>query len=181
MFLLTGPPLAGTREIRGVQAMLAQDGLWHLQKFRARAENGKKTQFPGARGPRLENKSYHASRDGCPQLVCVSRFAPTRRKSQRTWILGHFGLGRPLALREILGLGRKQKNAISRCRGHFWGGKSGRPKSCRLKVRNFFHFPFCPHGREITKFRGFMPFWPRTALGIWRNSRRKTEKHKQPH
>ena len=32
-----------------------------------------------------------------------------------------------------------------------------------------------PHGREIAKYRGFRPFWPRTAFGAWINSRRKTE------
>ena len=36
---------------------------------------------------------------------------PTRGKSQKTGILGHFGLGRPLALVEIPG--RKHKNANS--------------------------------------------------------------------
>ena len=40
---------------------------------------------------------------------------PTGGKTRNTRILGHFRLGRPLALREILGPGQKQKNAISRC------------------------------------------------------------------
>ena len=65
---------------------------------------------------------------------------PTGGKLQNTGILGHFGLGRPLALIEIPGLGRKRKNAISRCWMHVWGGGSGRPKSLSPKVRNFFTF-----------------------------------------
>ena len=34
---------------------LAEDGLWHLDKSWARAENGK-IQFPGARGPNIEEE-----------------------------------------------------------------------------------------------------------------------------
>ena len=40
---------------------------------------------------------------------------PTGGKSQNKQILGHFGLRRPLALREILGAGRKRKTPIFRC------------------------------------------------------------------
>ena len=46
---------------------------------------------------------------------------PTGGKSQNTGILGHLSLGRPLALTEISGLGRNQKNAIYRCYRHFLG------------------------------------------------------------
>ena len=55
IFWPTGPSGAGNQEKRVFQAILAQDGLWHLEKSRARAENGK-TQFPGARGPEIEKK-----------------------------------------------------------------------------------------------------------------------------
>ena len=42
-------------------------GRGYLDKFRAWTEN-RKTQFPGARGPKTEEKRHHAVRDGCPQL-----------------------------------------------------------------------------------------------------------------
>ena len=38
-FWPTGPPGAGSREIRGFQAILAHDGLLHLEESWARAEN----------------------------------------------------------------------------------------------------------------------------------------------
>ena len=65
---------------------------------------------------------------------------PTGGKSQNTGISGHFGLGRPLALTEIPGLGRNRKNVTSRFLGALLGGKSGRPKGFSPKVRNFFTF-----------------------------------------
>ena len=114
-------PGAGNRGTRVFQAILAQDGLWHLKKSRARAESGK-PRFPGARGPKSKKKSYHAITT--PSGMVVSNFftfyvlpdrTPTGGKPQNTGILGHFGLGRPLALRETPGLGRKQKNAICHC------------------------------------------------------------------
>ena len=82
----------------GFSAILAQDGLWHLKKSRARAETGK-TQFPGARGPETEKK--------------LPRYPG--------WLSATF-----LHLR------------------------FDRPD---------------PQGREIAKYGGFRPFWPRTALG----------------
>ena len=78
-------------------------GLWHLEKSRAQAENGK-TQFPGARGPKIE-KSYHAIRDDCPQLFYILRFArpdPQGREIAQYWLSRPFW---PLALREITGAG----------------------------------------------------------------------------
>ena len=42
-------------------------------------------------------------------------WTPTCGKSQNTGIASHFGLGRPWVRREIPGMGRKQKNTISRC------------------------------------------------------------------
>ena len=64
--------------------------------------------------PKSKKKNHHAIRDGCPQPFYVLRLAdrtPTGGKSQNTGVLGHFGLGRPLALREIPG--GKQKNTNS--------------------------------------------------------------------
>ena len=63
---------------------------------------------------------------------------PMGGKSQNMGVLGHFGLGRPLALREIPGLGRKRKKCNFLVLGALLGGKSGRPKSFSPKVRNFF-------------------------------------------
>ena len=48
-------PGGGTSEIRGFQAILAEDGAWDLEKFRAWAEN-RKTPFPGPRGPQFKEK-----------------------------------------------------------------------------------------------------------------------------
>ena len=45
-FFLVGPPPAGNSNLVVFGPIL---GLWHLGKFRARAEN-RKTQFPGASG-----------------------------------------------------------------------------------------------------------------------------------
>ena len=117
-FWPSGPPGAGNREIRVFRAILAQDGLWHLEKSRVRAENGK-TQFPGARGPETEEKkvttlSGMVVRNFFTFYVLPDQ-TPRGGKSQNTGISGHFGLARPLALREISGLGRKRKNANSRC------------------------------------------------------------------
>ena len=52
----TGPPRAGNRKIRGLSAILASDGRWHLEKSRARPENGN-SQLPGDRGPAMEKKN----------------------------------------------------------------------------------------------------------------------------
>ena len=35
-----------------------------------------------------------------------------------------------------------------------------------------------PRAKVITKYVHLKPFWPRTAPGTWRNSRRKTEERK---
>ena len=72
-------------------------------------------QFPGARGT-FGGKSGHPKtfspevRNFLTFYVLVDR-TPTGAKSRNTGCLGHFGLGRPLALGEIPG--RKQKNTNS--------------------------------------------------------------------
>ena len=48
-------------------------------------------------------------------LYVLTDRTPTGGKTRNMKILGHFGLGRQLALEEILGPGRKRKVAISRC------------------------------------------------------------------
>ena len=91
-----------------------QDGLWHLEESRARAENGK-TRFPGARGPEIEEKKVTTLSGMVVRnfftLYVLPDQTPTGGKSQNTGILGHFGLGQPLALGEIPG--GKQKNESS--------------------------------------------------------------------
>ena len=82
-------------------------GPGHLKKSQARAEN-RKTQFAGARGPETEKKVTTlfgmVVRNFLTIYVLTDR-TPTGRKTRNTRILGHFGLGGPLALREILGPG----------------------------------------------------------------------------
>ena len=53
---------------------------------------------------------------------------PTGGNSQNTGILGHFGLGLPLELGEILGLGRKGKMQFPGAKGTFGGGNPDAPK-----------------------------------------------------
>ena len=71
---------------------------------------------------------------------------PMGGKSRNTGFLGHFGLGRPLALRQIPGLDRKRKNAISRSYGLFWGGNPDVPKFSPRRCATFLPFTFWPTG-----------------------------------
>ena len=48
-------PTAGSTRNTRFWAVLAYDGRWRLEKSRARAEN-RKSQFPSARGPEIEEK-----------------------------------------------------------------------------------------------------------------------------
>ena len=86
-------------------------GLGHLETFQARAENGK-TQFSGARGLETTTKITTLSgMDVCNFLTfyVLTDRNPTGGKTQNRRILGHFGLGRPLALRGIPGTGGKNR------------------------------------------------------------------------
>ena len=61
-------------------------------------------------------------------------------------------------------------------RGTF-GGEIRTPQSFLPKSAQLFYI-LCfgrsdPHRQEIVKYGVFRPFWPRTALGTWRNSRQK--------
>ena len=69
-FFPVGPPPVGNGDLVVFWPIL---GCGHLEKFGDWAIN-RKTQFPGARGPETGKKSYHAIRDGCPQLSYVLRF-----------------------------------------------------------------------------------------------------------
>ena len=81
-------------------------GRGHLEKFRAQAEN-RKTQFAGARDPKAEGiKVTTLSRMVVRNFLTVyvlTDQTPTGGKTRNTRISGHFGLGRPSALREIRG------------------------------------------------------------------------------
>ena len=63
-FFLVRPPPAVNSNLAVFWPIL---GLWHLEKFRAQAENTK-TQFPGARVTFMGGKCDHAIQDGYPQL-----------------------------------------------------------------------------------------------------------------
>ena len=62
MFFLLGPPPAGNSDLVAIWPILATI-LAHLDEIQAPAENTK-TPFPDARGTFVENKRYHAIRDG---------------------------------------------------------------------------------------------------------------------
>ena len=111
-FFSVGPPTVGNGDLVVFWPVL---GRRHLEKFWDWAKN-RKTRFPGARGPKFEKKkvitlSGMVVRNFFTFCVLTHR-TPRGEKSQNTGFLGPFGLGQPLALREIPG--RKQKNAISR-------------------------------------------------------------------
>ena len=112
-FFLVGPPPIGNGDLVVFWPVL---GRGHIEKFWDWAKN-RKTLFLGARGHEVEKKSYHAIRDGCPQIFTLYVFpdwTPRGGKSRNAGILGHFGPEQPLALGEIPGAGSKRKNAVSR-------------------------------------------------------------------
>ena len=122
---------------------MAQDGLWHLEKSRARAENGKKRNFPALGVPKSKKTSYHAIRDGCPQPVYILRFGRPDPHGQEIAKYGYF---RPFWPRTALGTygnpgaGPKTEKCNFLVLGALFGKTSGRPKSFSPKVRNFFTF-----------------------------------------
>ena len=80
---------------------------------------------------------------------------PTGGKSQNTGVSGHFGLGRPPALREIPGMGRKRGKCNFPVLGALFWGECGRPKIFSLKVANFFNLPvLADRTRRGGKLRG---------------------------
>ena len=111
----------------------------------------------------------------------MADWTPTGGRTRNTGILGQFGLGRPLALREFPG--RKWKNT------HFPGATGPKTeKKCYHPIQDgclhlFYVLHFgqpALHGRENAQYGDFGPFWPGTALAT--NPRRgpKTEKHNSP-
>ena len=180
-FFSVGPPPVGNSDLLGFWPVL---GLGHLEIFQARAKN-RKTQFPGARGPETEKESYHAVRDGCPLLsssLSFDRPDSHRREGAKYEDFGPFwprtalgrnpGTGPKAERRNFLALGvPKSKKKVTTLSG--------------MVVHNFLTSNVLadrtPTGGESRNTGVSRPFWPRTALGTWRNSERKTEKRKQPH
>ena len=118
----------------------------------------------------MKKKNYHGISDGCPQIVyilCFGRLDPHGREITKYWVAGHFGLGWPLALREILSPGRKRKTQFPGAMGPETEKKSYHAIRGWLSA-TFYVLRFGrpdPWGREITKYRDLRPFWPRTAFG----------------
>ena len=103
---------------------MAQDGPWHTWRNPGAGPKTEKCNFP-VRGVPKRKKNVTTLSGMVVRnfftLPVLHHRALRGRNSQNTSIFGHFGLGRPLALREIPGLGRKRKNTISRSQAHFWG------------------------------------------------------------
>ena len=95
LFFRSDPQVVAKGDLLGVWPVLDPG---HLKKFQARVKNGK-TRFPGARGPKIENKSYNAIRMVVRNFFTARALTdriPRGGKSQNTGILGPFGLGQPL-------------------------------------------------------------------------------------
>ena len=92
-------PDRGKSQNTGILGHFGLGRPWHLTKSRAPAENGK-PQFPGARGPEIEKKSYHAIEDGCPYFFFVLRFAQPDPQGQE---IAKYEYDRPFWPRTDLG------------------------------------------------------------------------------
>ena len=142
------PQGAGNREIRGFQAIMAQDGLWHLEKSWARAENGKKHNFLALGVRKLKKKVITRSR-----MVVRNFFTfyvlpdqtPMGGKSHNTGISGHFGLGRPLAQRNP-GAGPNTEKCNFPVLGALLEKNPDDPKFSPRKCATFLLFMFWPTG-----------------------------------
>ena len=91
-------------------------GRGHSEKFRTRVKN-EKTQFPGARGPKIEEKNVTALSgivvcNFFPFCVLTDRTTPRGGKSQNTGLLGTFGLGQPLGTWRNSGGTKKSINSL---------------------------------------------------------------------
>ena len=154
--------------MRGFWAILALDDRWHLEKSRARAENGK-SQFPGAEGP--EKKCYHDIRDVCPRLFYTLPLGQPDPQGQEIAKYGDF---RPFWPRTAFGTWRNPGHGLEMENRNF--PVLGVPK---LKGKSYhaiwdgcpqLFYVLCfarpdPHRREIAKDGYFRPFWSRAALG----------------
>ena len=73
----------------------------------------------------------------------LADLAPMGGKTGPTGVLGHFGLGRLLALKRQPGRGPKTVKRNFLVLGALWGwGGIGRPKGFSLKVQTFLNFMF---------------------------------------
>ena len=105
-----------------------------LEKFWARVKNGK-TPFPGARGPKIEEKKLPRYPGWLSATFYILSF-DRGGKSQNTGFSGPFGLGQPLGTWRYSGPKTAKRNFPEL--GALFGGKSVRPKSFSQKVRNLF-------------------------------------------
>ena len=103
-------------------------------------------------------------------LFCILRFRrpdPQGREIAECWFFRPFWpRAAPWRSEKIRAENRKMQ---------FPGARGILPKSAQ------FFYVLCfgrtdPQGREIAKYRGFRHFWPRAALGTWRNSGANKEK-----
>ena len=65
IFFRADPQVVTKGDLLGFWPVL---GRGALREIPGPSQKTEKTQFPGARGPEIGGKSYHAVRDGCPQL-----------------------------------------------------------------------------------------------------------------
>ena len=102
-------PTGGESQNVGFLGHFSPGGPLALREIPGPGRN-QKTHFPGARGPETEQKSYHAIRDGCPQLFYTLHFG---RPDPQGREIAKYGDCRPFwpgtafgfALKEIPGTG----------------------------------------------------------------------------
>ena len=135
----------------------------------------------------MKTKSYHAVWDGCPQLFYVLQFG---RPDPQGREIAKYGYFRPFWPRTAFGTYRNPGRGLKMEKHNY--PALGVPKSKKIYHAIRYGCPqLCyslrfarpdPHGREIAKYEYFRPFWPRAALGTWRNPGMgpKTEKCKIP-
>ena len=116
-----------------------------------------KMQFPGARGPAMEQNCYRAI-PGIGSRILLGHDFFFRSDPHRPEIAIQWGLGPPWACGtwRNSGPGRQTRKRTFLVLGALFGGKSGRPKSFSSKVRNFFashvsadRAPTCRKNREM--------------------------------
>ena len=169
-FFLVGPPPVGNGDLAVFSPIL---GLGHLEKFGARAEN-RKTQFAGARGPKTGGKSYHAVRDGCPQLSFGLRFDGPDPEGRENAKYEDF---RPFWPRTAVGTLRNPRIGPKNRKSQFPGAggteiKKILPRYPGRFSATYLHFTFWTTGRGIGCVRSCgacWRFWQSTctALSDW--------------
>ena len=117
--------------------------------------------------PKQRGTSHHAVRDGCPQLLyvlCFDRLEPQGREIAK---YGHF---RPFWPRTAFGTERNPGCGLTTEKRNFLALGVPKLRKKRVVVRNFFT-PYVLPNRTPRggKYRYFRSFWPRMALGTYRN------------